>query len=268
MLILDDIIAYKRLEVQQSLKKKPLQDLQAEFSNASIVRDFGLAIRTRLTDATPAVIAELKKASPTAGVLCQDFNPESIARSYADAGATCLSVLTDQKFFCGQHQYLQRARNASGLPCLRKDFIIHPYQIYESRMLCADCILLIVATLEIEEYVQLAELALELGMSVLAEVHTKTELEIALLVESVFIGINNRNLQDFTIKLQTSAELLPFIPEDKIVITESGIRTKSDVDFMLNLGIECFLVGEAFMSAPEPGEALAQMFNFEKPSPE
>lgn len=206
------------------------------------------------------MIAEIKKASPSKGVLREDFDPAAIAQSYAQHGAACLSVLTDKDFFQGSEAYLQQARAACALPVLRKDFIIHPYQVYEARAIGADCILLIVAALDDAVMRELAALAAALGMAVLVEVHDAAELERALALETPLIGVNNRNLRTFETSLQTTLHLLDRIPEDRIVITESGILRREDVALMRAHHVDAFLVGEAFMRAAEPGAELARLF--------
>ena len=208
------------------------------------------------------MIAEIKKASPSKGVIRQDFDPVAIARSYADSGATCLSILTDKDFFQGCEDYLQIARAACSLPVIRKDFIVDPYQVLESRAIGADCILLIVAALAADPGLLLAlhDQAEDLGMDVLVEVHTQAELELALGLATPLIGINNRDLHSFDTSLQTTFDLLEHIPEDRVVITESGIHTHADVAAMRDHGVDCFLVGEAFMRADSPGDRLAQLF--------
>ena len=208
----------------------------------------------------PAVIAEIKKASPSKGIIREDFNPAEIAASYAQGGATCLSVLTDMEFFQGADEYLALARQSCEIPVLRKDFMIDPYQVYESRVIGADCILLIVAALGDATLLELSQLAHHLNMDVLVEVHDKEELERALRLNCRLIGINNRNLRTFETKLETTIELLAGIPEDRIVVTESAIHTRQDIELMLDNGVNAFLVGEAFMRAAQPGEKLAELF--------
>ena len=206
------------------------------------------------------MIAEIKKASPSKGILRADFDPVAIAKSYASAGACCLSVLTDRKFFQGSEEFLTSAREASGLPVLRKDFIIDPYQVYEARLIGADCVLLIVAALGDASLAELLILARDLGMDVLVEVHDESELERALRVDARLIGINNRDLRSFETRLETTLRLLDQIPNDRLVVTESGIHTRDDVSLMRSNGVSVFLVGEAFMKADDPGERLRDLF--------
>lgn len=249
MSILERIVAAKRAEIAAA---KPPLDLDS----APPVRDFVAALRAK----RPAVIAEIKRASPSKGVLRQDFDPPAIARSYEAAGAACMSVLTDREFFQGAPEHLSAARRACGLPALRKDFIIDPYQVCEARALGADCVLLIVACLEDKPMRELEALAHELKMAVLVEVHDAQELERALRLKTPLLGINNRNLRTFETRLETTLDLLPRIPKDRIVVTESGILSRADVARMRAGGVETFLVGEAFMRAPDPGAALAELF--------
>ena len=218
------------------------------------------SIEQKIADGKPGVIAEIKKASPSKGVMRENFIPAEIARSYAQGGAACLSVLTDIDFFQGGDSYLQEARAACLLPVIRKDFIIDPYQVYEARAIGADCILLIVACLEDARLQELNDLAHQLDMDVLIEVHDAQELERALLVNNRLIGINNRNLRTFEVSLETTLELLKQMPDDRIVVTESGILVPEDVELMRNNNVNAFLVGEAFMRAEEPGERLAELF--------
>lgn len=252
MSILERIVAAKRAEVEAARKRSPKIDL----ASASPVRDFVGALRAK----RPAVIAEIKRASPSRGVLRADFDPAAIARSYEAAGAACLSVLTDVEFFHGAGQHLVAARSACALPALRKDFVIDPYQVYESRALGADCILLIAACLDQTEMRELEALGHRLGMAVLVEVHDGEELERALELRTPLLGINNRNLRTFDTRLETTLQLLPRVPKDRIVVAESGIRTRADVAKLGNGGVGVFLVGEAFMRAQDPGTALAGLF--------
>ena len=258
--ILKRILAVKAQEVSAAQKSKPVAALRAEVECALPVRDFVGAIRAKITAGQPAVIAEIKKASPSKGVLRADFNPTEIATSYALHGAACLSVLTDQQFFQGHADYLQQARAACSLPVLRKDFIIDPYQIYQSRAMGADCILLIASALSLVQMREFEALAHSLGMAVLVEVHDGAELELALQLATPLIGINNRNLRTFAVSLQTTLDLLPRIPSTRIVVTESGILQTRDVQHMRQHQVQSFLVGEAFMRAPEPGVELARLF--------
>ena len=230
--------------------------MQAEARAASPVRDFAGPLRAR----RPAVIAEIKKASPSRGVLREQFDPAAIARSYERSGAACLSVLTDREFFQGAVDHLVAARSACGLPVLRKDFVIEPYQAFESRALGADCILLIAACLTFAEMSELEQTAMDLGMAVLVEVHDADELEAAAGLKTPLIGINNRNLRTFETRLDTTLALLPQVPRGRIVVTESGILNAADVQRMRAAGVETFLVGEAFMRATDPGTALRELF--------
>ena len=258
--VLDEILAVKREEVAAAKKLRPLAEIRAAALAAAPTRDFEGAMRAKIAQGLPAVIAEVKKASPSKGVLRADFDPETIARSYAEHGAACLSVLTDERFFQGRAEYLALARNASGLPALRKDFIVDPYQVHEARALGADCILLIVAGLEQARMEELEALAHSLGMAVLVEVHDRAELDRALRLSTRLLGINNRNLRTFETTLATTLGLLPEVPADRLVVTESGIRTREDVIGMRAEGVDAFLVGEAFMRAPSPGKALEELF--------
>jgi indole-3-glycerol phosphate synthase len=259
--ILKRILARKREEVAERAARVPLAELKSRLATAPPVRGFLQAIRARLADGTPAVIAEIKKASPSKGVLRADFQPAEIARSYAEHGATCLSVLTDIDFFHGSDAYLREARAACTLPVLRKDFTIDGYQVVESRVLGADCILLIVAALTDTQLYEMATLAQQLGMDVLVEVHDAEELERALHINAPLIGINNRNLRTFETRLDITLKLLPMTPPDRTVVTESGILSASDVALMRKNGVHAFLVGEAFMKAPDPGARLAELFS-------
>jgi indole-3-glycerol phosphate synthase len=252
--ILERIVAAKRAEVIAA--KKRLPDVEAQARQASKVRDFVGALRAK----RPAVIAEIKRASPSKGVLRADFDPAAIAKSYELGGAACMSVLTDREFFQGSPEHLTMARSACSLPALRKDFVIDPYQVFESRVLGADCILLIAACLEGPQMRELERLAHELDMAVLVEVHDAAELERALELKTPLIGVNNRNLRTFETRLETTLELLPRIPQDRIVITESGILGPADVARMREHGVHTFLVGEAFMRARDPGAALRELF--------
>jgi indole-3-glycerol phosphate synthase len=224
------------------------------------LRGFARAIEEKIAQGKPAVIAEIKKASPSRGVIRENFNPVEIATSYAAHGAACLSVLTDVKFFQGSYDYLRQARAACTLPVLRKDFMIDSYQVAHARALGADCILLIVAALAPNQLRDLESAAIELGMDVLVEVHDRTELETALTLKTPLLGINNRNLRTFETSLENTLELLDDIPEGKRVITESGILSRDDVRLMREHNVHAFLVGEAFMRAPDPGEALRELF--------
>lgn len=258
--ILQRIIQRKAEEVAERRQRVGLEELVAQLDSASPTRGFVAALETKLISGQAAVIAEIKKASPSKGLIREDFNPAQIARSYEQGGAACLSVLTDIDFFQGADEYLQQARAACALPVLRKDFIIDPYQVYEARVLGADCILLIVAALSDPQLHELTELAVKLGMDVLVEVHDGEELARALPLKLPLIGINNRNLRSFETSLNTTLDLLGEVPLGCIVVTESGIHQREDVALMRQHGVNSFLVGEAFMRAPEPGEKLAELF--------
>lgn len=258
--ILIKILKRKAEEVAERQAELSIADLQARIAKIGQPRGFVEAIRERIQTGLPAVIAEVKKASPSKGVLRENFVPGEIANSYAHGGATCLSVLTDIDFFQGGDEYLVQARAACDLPVLRKDFIVDEYQIYEARALGADCILLIVSALSDEQLQKFCRLARELDLDVLVEVHDAEELTRALPLETVLIGINNRNLRTFEVSLQTTLDLLEDIPDDRIVVTESGILTSEDVVLMRKNQVHTFLVGEAFMRADDPGTALHDMF--------
>ncbi len=258
--ILDKIIATKHIEVAQRKTKTSIDDLRRQAEMVSAPRGFTDKLANAARDKRPGVIAEIKKASPSKGVIREHFDPVSIAKSYADAGASCISVLTDKNYFQGAERYLVAARDAVDLPVIRKDFMVDEYQIYESRALGADCILLIVAALNIMQLTVLHQLAKGLGMDVLIEVHDQTELEAALSLQPRLIGINNRNLKTFETSLETTLNLLPHIPSNVTVVTESGISTRADVELMRAHEVHCFLVGEAFMRAEVPGEALKNLF--------
>ena len=258
--ILERILARKREELEAARVAVPLAEMQRRAAAAPPPRDFTGAIAAKIAAGRPAVIAEIKQASPSRGLLRADFNPASIARSYEAGGAACLSVLTDRDFFQGAPAHLAQARAASSLPVLRKDFITEPYQVFESRALGADCVLLIAAALARQDMQGLEASARLLGMAVLVEVHNERELESALALDTPLLGINNRDLRSFHTRLETTLELLPRIPAGRIVVTESGIRTPDDVRRMRAAGVHAFLVGEAFMRAPDPGRELAQVF--------
>jgi indole-3-glycerol phosphate synthase len=258
--ILDAIIARKGDEIAVRSAQVPLSELEARVADAPSPRGFAAAIATSIAGGRPAVIAEIKKASPSRGIIREDFDPAAIARSYAAAGATCLSVLTDVDFFHGADAYLQQARAACDLPVLRKDFTVDPYQVYEARLLGADCILLIVAALDDMRLATLTTLGMALGMDVLVEVHDIDELERALQVPAPLLGINNRDLRTFEVSLDTTLGMRKAVPRDRILVTESGIATPADVHRMREAGVHAFLVGEAFMRAPDPGAALGQLF--------
>jgi indole-3-glycerol phosphate synthase len=258
--ILNKIIATKVIEIAAAKAQKPLPILQAEALAASPVRDFVGSIRAKIAQKRAAVIAEIKKASPSKGVIRADFQPAEIAKSYEQGGAACLSVLTDVEYFQGSPEYLKQARAACSLPVLRKDFMIDTYQVYEARAMGADCILLIAAAIDLAKMQALEALAHSLGMAVLVEVHNGEELDLALQLETPLLGINNRNLRTFDVTLNTTLELLARIPEGKIIVTESGIFTRDDVALMRSNDVHTFLVGEAFMRQPEPGVELAKVF--------
>jgi len=258
--ILNKILAVKEVEVAAAKKLEPFEAMRAAAEFAPPPRDFVGALQAKIAAGRPAVIAEIKKASPSKGVLRADFRPDEIAASYAQHGAACLSVLTDKEFFQGSPDYLRAARDACDLPVLRKDFMIDPYQVYEARAMGADCILLIVAALSLPQMQELEELAQSLGMAVLVESHDGAELDAALQLKTPLIGINNRNLRTFETKLETTLDLLPRIPRERMVITESGILTPEDVARMRKNQVNAYLVGEAFMRVTDPGAELARLF--------
>lgn len=258
--ILKKILDKKAEEISQRKGQRSIADLEEIAQGVEKPRGFYEALRRKADAKKPAIIAEIKKASPSKGVIREDFQPVTIATDYAMNGATCLSVLTDKDFFQGAEAYLQMVRERCPLPVIRKDFMVDPYQIYESRALGADCILLIVAALEDSQMRELADTATRLGMDVLVESHDLEELHRALQLDSPLIGINNRNLRTFETSLQTTLTLKPEIPDDRIVITESGINTREDVRLMLDNGIYTFLVGESFMRAPSPGQKMRELF--------
>ena len=258
--ILQKIVATKREEIAQALTKTPLAQMRADAESRVLTRDFVGALRSKITAGLPTVIAEVKKASPSKGVIRPDFIPADIAQSYAQFGAACLSVLTDRQYFQGSPDYLKQARASCHLPVLRKDFIVDPYQVYEARAMGADCILLIAACLDDAQLAELEAIALGLNMAVLVEVHDRDELQRALQLKTPLLGINNRNLRTFEVTLDTTLGMLADVPADKLLITESGILTRDDVRTLRAAGVNAFLVGEAFMRAPEPGLALAELF--------
>lgn len=258
--ILEKILQRKAEEVAERSQQVTQAELVERASVALAPRGFAAALEWRLMKGQPAVIAEIKKASPSKGLLREDFQPAAIAHSYEEGGAACLSVLTDHDFFQGHEDYLQQASEACQLPVLRKDFIIDPYQVYEARAIGADCILLIVAALDDARMLELAQLARDLGMDVLVEVHDGDELQRALPLPTSLVGINNRNLRTFETSLQVTLGLLADIPDDRIVITESGIHKPEDVQFMRDHQVHGFLVGEAFMRADDPGAELERLF--------
>ncbi len=258
--ILQRILEVKAEEVATARLLRSEADLRREAEARQDVRGFARAIEAKVAEGKAGVIAEIKKASPSKGLLREDFQPDEIAASYAVHGAACLSVLTDVQFFQGSPDYLRRARAACALPVLRKDFIVDSYQVVEARAMGADCILLIVAALAPSQLQDLEALAMELGMDVLVEVHDQKELDVALQLRTNLLGINNRNLRSFEVSLQTTIDLLPRIPSGKRVVTESGILGPDDVRRMREHGVHAFLVGEAFMRAPEPGAELSRLF--------
>ncbi|KRE89885.1 indole-3-glycerol-phosphate synthase [Frateuria sp. Soil773] len=259
--ILQRILARKTEEIAERSARLPLADLAARIDELPETRGFAAAIEAKIEAGLPAVIAEVKKASPSKGVIRAEFDPAQIARSYEAAGAACLSVLTDKDFFQGSEAFLQQARGACSLPLLRKDFVIDPYQVYEARAIGADCILLIVAALGDAALLELALLAAELDLDVLCEVHDAEELERALALPVPLIGVNNRNLRTFETSLDTSLELQELMEYDRVLVAESGIHTPDDVARLREAGIHAFLVGEAFMRAADPGAELKRLFD-------
>jgi indole-3-glycerol phosphate synthase len=262
--ILDKIVAVKREEIAAAQKRVPFAAMRADAESRVLTRGCEAALRRKIAAGQSAVIAEIKKASPSKGVLRADFIPADIAQSYAEGdgktSAACLSVLTDKQFFQGQTDDLKQARASCDLPVLRKDFMVDPYQIYESRAMGADCILLIAACLEDAQMAELEAIARSLDMAVLIEVHDRAELERALKLKTPLLGINNRDLRSFEVSLDTTLGMLSDVPADRLPVTESGILTKADVTRMRQAGVHAFLVGEAFMRAEEPGTALAELF--------
>ncbi len=262
--ILKKICEVKVQEVAAAKQQMSLADMRRDAESRVLTRDFVGALRAKIARKQAAVIAEIKKASPSKGVIRKDFIPADLAQSYAmgdgDTSAACLSVLTDRQFFQGQPDFLKQARASCLLPVLRKDFMIDPYQIYESRSMGADCVLLIAACLEDAQMIEMEQIARSLDMAVLVEVHDAAELERALQLKTPLLGINNRNLRTFEVSIETTLALQKDVPADRLLITESGILAKSDVQTMRDAGVHAFLVGEAFMRAPEPGEALAKLF--------
>ncbi|MFM8865838.1 MAG: indole-3-glycerol phosphate synthase TrpC [Limnohabitans sp.] len=263
--ILNKIVAVKREEVASGLKKKSLAAMRADAESRVLTRDFEGALRAKIAAGQAAVIAEIKKASPSKGVLREDFVPADIAQSYAEGdgliSAACLSVLTDQQFFQGSNDYLKQARASCDLPVLRKDFMVDPYQVYEARAIGADCILLIAACLDDAQMADLEAVARSLDMAVLVEVHDRAELERALRLKTRLVGINNRNLRSFEVSLQTTLDMLPEVPEDRLLVTESGILAREDVQRIRDAHVHAFLFGEAFMRAKDPGLARANLFS-------
>ena len=262
--ILNKIVAVKHEEVAAAKKRLPLPAMRADAESRVLTRDFEGALRAKIAKGQAAVIAEVKKASPSKGVLRANFEPADIAQSYMEGdgkvSAACLSVLTDRQFFQGQPDYLKQARASTLLPVLRKDFMIDPYQIYESRVMGADCVLLIAACLDDAQMAEMEQIAFNLDMDVLVEVHDGEELQRALKLKTPLVGINNRNLRSFEVDIQTTIALKKDVPADRLLVTESGILTQADVQTLRGAGINAFLVGEAFMRAHEPGEALAKLF--------
>lgn len=259
--VLEKIVQRKHQEVAQRQQLVSLSELRAQIREQSPVRGFAAVLQAQAAAKKPAVIAEIKKASPSKGVLREEFNPAEIAQSYQQGGATCLSVLTDIDFFQGADRYLQEARNACELPVIRKDFMVDPYQVIEARAIGADCILLIAACLSDQQMSELAACAKELELDVLAEVHDVDELERVLTtLDTPLVGINNRNLHTFEVSLETTMDLLPRVPADRLVITESGILNRADVELMEINEVYAFLVGEAFMRAQDPGAELQRLF--------
>jgi indole-3-glycerol phosphate synthase len=258
--ILNKIVAVKHEEIAASKRKVSLEAMRADAESRVLTRDFEGALRAKIAAGQAAVIAEVKKASPSKGVLREDFIPADIAQSYAEHGAACLSVLTDRQFFQGQADYLKQARASCDLPVLRKDFMVDPYQVYEARAMGADCVLLIAACLDDVQMADLEAIARGLDMAVLVEVHDGAELDRALRLKTLLVGINNRNLRSFEVSLATTLDLLPRVPADRLLVTESGILGAADVQTMRAAGVHAFLVGEAFMRAPDPGTALADLF--------
>ena len=262
--ILNRIVAVKHEEIAAARKKKPLDVVRFDAESRVLTRDFEAALRAKIQTGQAAVIAEIKKASPSKGVLREDFIPADIAQSYAEGDgktqAACLSVLTDRQFFQGSPDFLKQARASCDLPVLRKDFMVDPYQVYEARSMGGDAILLIAACLDDVQMAELEALALSLNMAVLVEVHDREELQRALKLKTPLLGINNRNLRSFEVTLQTTLDMLPEVPADRLLITESGILSRADVRLMRDANVHGFLVGEAFMRAPDPGLALAELF--------
>ena len=258
--ILRKIVARKWQEIEERQSTLKLANCKAQAFDRDETRGFVRAIETKNANNLPAIIAEIKKASPTKGIIREDFVPAAIAESYEKAGAACLSVLTDRDFFQGHEDYLQQARAASALPIIRKDFMVAPYQIYESRVVNADCVLLIAACLTKDQMQELSGIAHEIGLDVLVEVHNEAELKDALTLETRLIGINNRDLHSFEVSLDNTFNLLKQIPEDRIVVTESGIHAREDVIAMQERDVNAFLVGEAFMRAADPGKELERLF--------
>ena len=261
--ILQRIVETKRGEIRAARAAVPLAQMQRRARKAPPVRDFVGALRGKIAAGRPAVIAEAKRASPSKGLLRENFDPVAIARSYERGGAACLSVLTDREYFQGAPEHLAAARGACALPVLRKDFVVDPYQVFESRAMGADCILLIAAVLDLAAMRELENTAFALGMAVLVEVHDEAELEQALQLGTPLVGINNRDLRSFETRLEATLELMPRVPAPRIVVTESGVTEKQSVVRLWDAGVRAFLVGEAFMRAENPGEELKRLFNFD-----
>ena len=260
--ILATILEYKREWVAARQESLPLEQVRQQAGDAAPCRGFYDSVRRAIDSGRPAVIAEIKKASPSKGIIRPDFDPAGLAETYSKAGAVCLSVLTDEKFFQGSDLHLQQARAATGLPVLRKDFIIDPYQVYEARAIGADCILLIVATLDDALMHELAATAAGIGLDVLVEVHNREELERALLLRTPLIGINNRDLHTFETSLQTTLDLMPDMFPDRTVVTESGIHSRADIELMRSRDVHAFLIGEALLRADDPGAQLRSLLGF------
>lgn len=258
--ILARILETKKAEIATARQLRSESELLREAKNRKDVRGFARALNDKNANGLSAVIAEIKKASPSKGIIREDFNPSNIAASYAAHGAACLSVLTDVQYFQGTYDHLRQARAACSLPVLRKDFMIDPYQIIHARAMGADCVLLIVAALELQQLREFESLALELGMDVLVEVHGRDELDTALQLQTSLLGINNRDLRSFEVSLDNTLSLLDDVPDNKLVVTESGILSRADVDTMRAHNVNAFLVGEAFMRQPNPGVALEELF--------
>ena len=259
--ILQKITTTKLEEVQLLKTRKSLEAVREDALSRVLTRDFEAALRAKVAQGLAGVIAEVKKSSPSKGVLRDPFFPSDIAQSYAEHGAACLSVLTDQVYFQGCVDYLKQARASCDLPVLRKDFLVDPYQVYESRSMGADCILLIVSCLSDSQLKEFEDIARSLGMAVLVEVHDEKEMERALALKTALIGVNNRDLKTFKVNLETTLNLKSMVPAHKLLITESGIASVQDVKMLREQGVHAFLVGEAFMRAPEPGQALSEMFH-------
>ena len=258
--ILNKILNHKEQEIAEKQQRVPLAQMQEWAQDAAAKRPFEAMLRGAIAADKPGVIAEIKRASPSKGILREDFDPMAIAKSYQFGGATCLSVLTDSEFFKGGGPVLEFARRSCGLPVLRKDFIVDPYQVYESVVLSADCMLLIVAALTDEQLDKLYHLGKELNLDILVEVHNEEEFDRALKLAPTLLGVNNRNLHTFEVDLEITLRLKDKLPADSVLVTESGIHTQEDVQMMRDNGIDLFLVGEAFMRAPEPGEKLKELF--------